>query len=76
MPSDTLDFEEPVAVLLKEIEALSMMPQTPERRASIAQLESRATELRREIYATLKPWQIVQVARHPNRIRPRAMSPA
>src|SRR6187549_1573533 len=67
MPSDTLDFEEPVAVLLKEIEALSMMPQTPERRASIAQLESRATELRREIYATLKPWQIVQVARHPNR---------
>src|SRR6186713_3522562 len=67
MPSDTLDFEEPVAVLLKEIEALSMMPQTPERRASIAQLESRATELRLEIYATLKPWQIVQVARHPNR---------
>ena len=67
MPSDTLDFEEPVAVLLKEIEALSMMPQTPERRASIAQLEARATELRREIYTSLRPWQIVQVARHPNR---------
>ncbi len=67
MPSDILDFEEPVAVLLKEIEALSMMPQTPERRASITQLEARASELRREIFTALKPWQIVQVARHPNR---------
>ena len=34
-----LDFEEPVAVLLKEIEAMSLMPQTPERLAAIAQLE-------------------------------------
>jgi acetyl-CoA carboxylase carboxyl transferase subunit alpha len=31
MPAETLDFEEPVALLLKEIEALRMMPQTPER---------------------------------------------
>ena len=28
MPVETLEFEEPVAVLLKEIEALSLMPQT------------------------------------------------
>ena len=67
MPADLLDFEEPVAVLLKEIEALALMPQTPERLASIAQLEARANELRAELYATLKPWQRVQVARHPNR---------
>ena len=64
---DTLDFEEPVALLQKEIEALQMMPQTAERRASIARLESRVTELRAEIYAQLTPWQRVQVARHPNR---------
>ena len=64
---DTLDFEEPVAVLLKEIEALRLMPQTPERLESIARLESRANELRAEIYAGLGPWQRVQVARHPNR---------
>ena len=31
MPADSLDFEEPVAVLLKEIEALRMLPRTPER---------------------------------------------
>lgn len=64
---DLLDFEEPVAVLLKEIEAMSLMPQTPERRESIARLEARAAELRAEIYRTLKPWQRVQVARHPSR---------
>lgn len=67
MPPDTLDFEEPIGVLQKEIEALALMPTTPERQASIAQLEARAHELRREIYAHLKPWQRVQVARHPSR---------
>ena len=67
MPSDTLDFEEPVTLLMKEVEALQMMPQTPDRRASIARLEARMTELRAEIFAHLTPWQRVQVARHPNR---------
>src|SRR5262245_24661177 len=64
---ETLDFEEPVALLLKEIEALRLMPQTRERTEAIARLEARASELRAEIYASLKPWQCVQVARHPNR---------
>lgn len=67
MPADTLDFEEPVALLLKEIEALRLMPQTEERQASIARLEARIAELRAEIFSRLTPWQIVQVARHPNR---------
>jgi acetyl-CoA carboxylase carboxyl transferase subunit alpha len=66
-PSETLDFEEPVSVLLKEVEALRLLPETPERLASIAQLEARVTELRAEIFSSLKPWQCVQVARHPNR---------
>jgi acetyl-CoA carboxylase carboxyl transferase subunit alpha len=65
--NDTLDFEEPVSGLLKEIEALRLLPETPERLASIAQLEARADALRTQIYASLKPWQCVQVARHPNR---------
>ncbi len=29
MPPDTLEFEEPIALLMKEIEALSMLPTTP-----------------------------------------------
>ena len=31
---DLLEFEEPIGVLLKEIEALSMLPATPEREAA------------------------------------------
>lgn len=67
MPVDTLEFEEPVAVLLKEVEALSMLPQTPQRREDIARLQRRADEVRAEIYRHLTPWQRVLVARHPNR---------
>src|SRR5687767_5472175 len=67
MPPDTLEFEEPVAVLLKEIEALSMLPSTPERQRSIDSLYSRVESIRAEIYKTLTPWQRVLVARHPNR---------
>jgi len=67
MPADLLEFEEPVGVLLKEIEALSMLPRTAERERSIASLRSRAEEIRAELYASLTPWQRVLVARHPNR---------
>src|SRR6476660_872367 len=64
---DLLEFEEPVGVLLKEIEALSLMPRTPERERSIETLRKRADDLRAELYATLTPWQRVLVARHPSR---------
>jgi acetyl-CoA carboxylase carboxyl transferase subunit alpha len=67
MPVDLLEFEEPVGVLLKEIEALSMLPRTPERERSIESLQTRADEIRQEIYASLTPWQRVLVARHPTR---------
>src|SRR5688572_5087889 len=64
---ELLEFEEPIGVLLKEIEALSMMPRTPERERSIDSLRRRADEIRLEIFATLTPWQRVLVARHPSR---------
>src|SRR6185503_11591784 len=64
---ELLEFEEPVGVLLKEIEALSMLPKTPERERSIDSLRRRADEIRIEIFRTLTPWQRVLVARHPNR---------
>jgi acetyl-CoA carboxylase carboxyl transferase subunit alpha len=68
MPSDQyLEFEEPIAVLHKEIEALSLLPRTPEREASIRSLRDRAESIRAEIYQHLTPWQRVLVARHPNR---------
>ena len=67
MPPDTLEFEEPIAVLLKEIEALSMLPQTPERQESIEGLYRRIESIRADIYTRLTPWQRVLVARHANR---------
>jgi len=67
MPPDTLEFEEPIAVLLKEIEALSMLPQTPERLRSIESLQHRIESIRSDIYQHLTPWQRVLVARHPSR---------
>ena len=67
MPPDTLEFEEPIAVLLKEIEALSMLPQTPERLRSIDGLRRRIDSIRADIYMHLTPWQRVLVARHPAR---------
>src|SRR5919107_3148274 len=67
MPAELLEFEEPIGVLLKEIEALSMLPQTPERERSIDSLRRRADEIRTELYANLTPWQRVLVARHPSR---------
>ncbi|TAK17739.1 MAG: acetyl-CoA carboxylase carboxyltransferase subunit alpha [Acidobacteria bacterium] len=67
MPIELLEFESPIAVLVKEIEAMQLMPQTPERIASIAQVQSRINELRAEIFSRLTPWQRVLVARHPQR---------
>jgi acetyl-CoA carboxylase carboxyl transferase subunit alpha len=64
---DLLEFEEPIGVLLKEIEALSMLARTPERERSIESLRKRADEIRVELYSNLTPWQRVLVARHPNR---------
>jgi len=67
VPSELLDFEEPVGVLLKEVEALEMLPRTEERDQEIVSLRRRAEQIRGEIYGRLTPWQRVQVARHPSR---------
>jgi len=67
MPPETLEFEEPIAVLLKEIEALSLLPHTEARDREIESLERRMQMVRGELYRTLTPWQRVLVARHPSR---------
>jgi acetyl-CoA carboxylase carboxyl transferase subunit alpha len=67
MPPETLEFEEPIAVLLKEIEALELLPHTDARDREIASLRRRIESIRAELYEGLTPWQRVLVARHPNR---------
>jgi acetyl-CoA carboxylase carboxyl transferase subunit alpha len=67
MAAETLDFEEPIAVLLKEIEALTLLPHTDARDREIASLRRRIESVRADLYRSLTPWQRVLVARHPNR---------
>jgi acetyl-CoA carboxylase carboxyl transferase subunit alpha len=67
MPTETLEFEEPIAVLLKEVEALGLLPRTDGRDREVASLRRRIETIRGDLYAALTPWQRVLVARHPNR---------
>lgn len=67
MPLETLEFEEPIAVLLKEIDALGALPRTDARDREIETLRRRIETVRADLYRTLTPWQRVLVARHPSR---------
>jgi acetyl-CoA carboxylase carboxyl transferase subunit alpha len=64
---DLLEFEEPIGILQKEIEALSLLPSTADRLRDIARLHDRITSIRKDLYTSLTPWQRVLVARHPAR---------
>jgi acetyl-CoA carboxylase carboxyl transferase subunit alpha len=68
MPTDTLlDFEEPIATIFKEIEALEALPRIEARDREIAVLRRRIASVREDLYRSLTPWQRVLVARHPSR---------
>jgi acetyl-CoA carboxylase carboxyl transferase subunit alpha len=67
MAPDILEFEEPIGVLLKEIEALTLLPRTDARERELEALNRRIKSVRAELYSSLTPWQRVLVARHPSR---------
>ncbi len=67
MPTETLEFEESLAPLLKEVDALSALPRTEARERELERLNHRLRVARTEIYSKLTPWQRVLVARHPSR---------
>jgi acetyl-CoA carboxylase carboxyl transferase subunit alpha len=67
MRPELLEFEEPIGILMNEIEALAKLPETEQRRQDIERLEQRITQIRGDIYSRLTPWQRVLVARHPSR---------
>ena len=64
---ETLDFEEPIATILKDLEALELLPRTDAREREIQTLKERLRTVRATLYAQLTPWQRVMVARHPDR---------
>ncbi len=64
-----LEFEQPIAELEAKINELRYVQDDSAVDISqeIAQLQRKSQVLTREIYARLSPWQIAQVARHPQR---------
>ena len=69
MKTSFLDFEQPVADLEGKIEALRFAQDDSAVDISeeIGRLEKKGQTLTKDIYAKLTPWQISQVARHPQR---------
>lgn len=64
-----LDFEQPIAVLEGKIEELQLVGNDNEINIAdeIAKLKEKSQKLTGSIYTNLSPWQVVQVARHPQR---------
>ena len=64
-----LDFEQPIAELEAKLEELGHL--TPDGTVNvkdeIVKLRARSQQLTRSIFANLTPWQITQLARHPQR---------
>jgi acetyl-CoA carboxylase carboxyl transferase subunit alpha len=69
MKTTFLDFEQPIAELEGKIEQLRFVQDDSAVDISeeISRLEAKNLTLTRDIYAKLTPWQIAQVARHPQR---------
>ncbi len=65
-----LEFERPIAELegkIVELQKLAEADPTMDIGQDVARLRDRAGEMVRDTYASLTPWQKVQVARHPGR---------
>jgi acetyl-CoA carboxylase carboxyl transferase subunit alpha len=64
-----LDFEQPIAELEAKIEELKHVTSEPEvnLQEEIGRLQAKSRQLTQSIFASLTPWQITQLARHPHR---------
>jgi acetyl-CoA carboxylase carboxyl transferase subunit alpha len=62
-----LEFEKPLVELEQKIEEMRKMSDSLDISAEINKLEGKINELRKNIFDNLTPWQIVQLARHPER---------
>ena len=69
MDPNFLDFEQPIAELKAKIEELRFVTDDSDINITeeIATLEKKAENLTTSIFSKLKPWQISQLSRHPNR---------
>src|SRR5213594_1809399 len=69
MKTAFLDFEQPIAELEAKIEELRFAQDDSATDISeeIQRLQKKSAALTKEIYGKLTPWQVAQVARHPQR---------
>ncbi len=64
----TLPFERPIADLEDQLEKLEAQPHpAPAAKDAIRKMRVQANRMKREVYEHLNAWEIVQVARHPQR---------
>ena len=68
-PDYALEFEKPLRELVIEIESVRLRSTETGEDVSqqVAQIEKKISKLEKEIYASLTPWQRVQIARHAKR---------
>ncbi len=62
-----LEFEKPILDLEQKIDEMRKMSDSLDISDEINRLEQKVNELRKNVFENLTPWQIVQLARHPNR---------
>ena len=68
MVQHQLAFEKPIYDLEDQLKKLESEPDpTPALQDSIRRMRVELTQITRELYKNLDPWQIVQVSRHPER---------
>jgi acetyl-CoA carboxylase carboxyl transferase subunit alpha len=69
MAVNFLDFEQPIAELEAKIEELKHVPSgsAVNIQEEISRLQAKSEQLTQSIFANLSPWQITQLARHPQR---------
>ncbi|MDR0520271.1 MAG: acetyl-CoA carboxylase carboxyltransferase subunit alpha [Planctomycetaceae bacterium] len=67
LPTERFSFDKPIAELEARIENLKKNAADAEVRAEMAALRKTLLQVQKDIYASLQPWETVEVARHPNR---------
>jgi acetyl-CoA carboxylase carboxyl transferase subunit alpha len=67
MAATILEFEKPIIELEKKIDEMRKMSDQLDISNEINKLEAKINDLRKNIFENLTPWQIVQLARHPER---------
>ena len=66
-PTERLSFERPIFELETRIEVLKKDDADFANRDEIARLRKTLLQLQKDVYASLSPWETVEVARHPSR---------